>query len=137
MQKSTGMKIEELKPGMYVISKNVKNPKPDRRHADRNFEKKEIWEKGMRVCVMEDYEFVGNFKIFHLSGWAHNGVIGRRGGSHNHPGFEALVDALTPVEWTSEEWVRSRINNGNYILERLLDSKKITKEDISLILDGE
>ncbi len=131
------MKVEELKPGMYVISKSVKNPKPDRRHADRNFAKKEIWEKGKRVCVTEDYEIAGNFKIFQLSGWAHDGVNGRKNGSYNHPGFEDLVAVLTPVEWTSEEWVRARVNNGNYILERLLDSKKITREDISLILDGE
>lgn len=131
------MKIEDLKPGMHEISETVKNPKPDRRRANGNFAAAEIWPKGKRVCVTEDYEVRGSFKIFHLSGYEHLGVNGRKGGTYNHPGFEILVAALKPVEWTDEEWVRAHINNGNFVLERLLGSGKITRGDINEILGGE
>jgi hypothetical protein len=131
------MKIEDMKPGMYEISEDVVNPKSDRRKTDRNFSALPQWRKGLRVCV--EIEKANNklhpnrVTIFRAGGYSFYGVTGRENGEYNHPGFDALVAALRPVEWTDAEWIKVHVNNGNFILERLLESKKITREDITKV----
>lgn len=128
------MKIEDLKPGMYEISKDVVNPKADRRKSDRDFASQKEWLKGKRVCVTKEASdsplHPDRFTICRPGGYTHLGVTGRNGGTYNHPGFDALIAALRPVEWTDHEWVEVHINNGNWILELLLKSGKITRDDI-------
>jgi hypothetical protein len=121
------VKIEDLKPGMYVVGADVDNPKADRRKS-RNLSAAPKWMKGLRVVVSEDWELKGLFTVAQIG--VFNGVQGRRGGRMNHPGFEALIAALEPVEWTTGEWVQVHINCPNRVLVRLLDGGKITRQDV-------
>lgn len=119
-----------LKAGMYEIAEDVTNPKPDRRKAARSFSAHTVWTKGMRVCVEEDGDCSGHFRIYRSGGYPHLGVAGRFGGKHNHPGFEALAAALRPIEWTDAEWVSENIISAGSVLVRLLKDGKVTREDL-------
>ena len=96
------------------------------------------WEKGLRVCVQieesENRLHPNRATIFRASGYSFYGVTGRENGELNHSGFDALVAALQPVEWTDEEWVHVHVSNGDHVLVRLLESGKITREDIKRTL---
>lgn len=133
------MKTEDLKPGMYEITQDIKNPKADRRKSDRDFSALPMWRKGLRVCVeievSENKLHPNRATIFRAGDYSFHGVTGRENGEHNHPGFDALVAALQPVEWTEHEWVEAHVNNGKWVLEELLKAGKVTKGDISLILN--
>lgn len=128
------MKIADMKPGMYVLSETVKNPKPDRRAADSNFAKLPEWRKGLRVCVgIEEPEnklHPNRITVFRAGGYSFHGVTGRDHGNYNHPGFDALIAALRPAEWTDSEWLEVHVISGKSVLENLLASGKITREDI-------
>jgi hypothetical protein len=124
------MKTDDMKTGMYVVTEDVKNPKPDRRAADRNFSAWVTWRKGQRVYVEEDAEFKGSFRIYPVNYYAHLGVAGRAGSEHRHPGFDALVAALSPVEYTDKEWVDIHVNAGNFVIAELLKQGKVTREDV-------
>lgn len=124
------MNIEDMKTGMHVVTEDVKNPKPDRRTADRNFSAWVMWKKGQRVYVEEDAEFKGSFRIYPVNFYAHLGVAGRKGSEHRHPGFDALVAALSPVEYTHKEFVDIHVNAGNFVIAELLKRGKITREDV-------
>lgn len=128
------MKIADMKPGMYVLSENVKNPKPDRRAAARNFAMLPEWRKGLRVCVHidepENKLHPNRITVFRASGYSFHGVTGRDNGNYNHPGFDALIAALRPAEWTDSEWLEIHVINDKLVLEKLLASGKITREDV-------
>jgi len=123
------MNLKELVPGMYEISVDVKNPKADRRKSTRNFSSWAVWPKGKRVRVVEDFEHKGLFTVFPPNGYEHCGVRGRHGGKFAHPGLEALVAALRPVEMTDLEWVRAFMS-AEEILVQLLKMKKLTRADL-------
>lgn len=121
------MKLQE---GIYEISTDVRNPKPDRRTAKRNFSAWEVWPKGMRVMVMPDFDFPDLVTVYPPNGYQHLGVRGRPGGNRNHPGWEALIAALKPVEMTDLEWVKHKVPMHEHVLAELLSSGKLTKADI-------
>lgn len=133
------MKTEDMKPGMYEITVDVVNPKPDRRKSDRNFSALPMWRKGLRVCIeIEESEnklHPNRVTIFRAGGYSHMGVTGRENGTMNHPGFAALVAALKPVEWTNLEWVKINAKCSDRILVELLDARKITREDVLAVYE--
>lgn len=135
------MKIEDLKPGMYEITRDVQNPKADRRKSDRDFSALPMWRKGLRVCVLieasENKLHPSRATIFLAGGYSFMGVTGRENGTHTHPGFDALVAALQPVEWTEHEWVEVHVNNGKWVLEELLKAGKVTRADVSKIFSSD
>ena len=88
------------------------------------------WPKGKRVRVATDFDFKDHFTIFPPNDYEHLGVKGRQGGKFNHPGFEILVAALKPMEWTDLEWVRAHLPGPDHVLAHLLKTKKLTREDL-------
>lgn len=124
------MNLKELVPGMYEIAVDVKNPKADRRRATRDFASWVVWPKGKRVRVVADLDHADLFTIFLPNGHEHLGVRGRQGGRMNHPGLEALVAALQPVEMTDLERIRFHLPAHDRILAHFLKTKKLTWADL-------
>lgn len=121
------MKLEE---GIYEISADVPNPKADRRTAKRNFSAWEVWPKGMRVMVTPDLDNPDLVTVHPPNGYQHLGVKGRQGGNFNHPGWEALVASLKPVEMTPLEWVKAKVPVHADVLAQLLSDGRLSKGDI-------
>lgn len=82
------MEMKDLKPGLYVIRENVKNPKPDRRR--NTFQDSPVWTLGTRVAVRAHYTGAPDC-IYVFGDYSSNEV------THNHPGWAALVAALEPA----------------------------------------
>jgi len=120
----------KLEEGIYEISGDVANPKPDRRKAKRDFAAWEVWPKGMRVMVTPDLDVPDLVTVHPPNGYPHLGVKGRPGGKFNHPGWEALVASLKPVEMTSLEWVKAKVPMRDHVLAQLLMNGKLSRGDI-------
>lgn len=124
------MKMSELRPGMYKIMLDVKNPKADGRKSKRDFCSLPVWQKGTRVVVTGG--LWEELRIRPPAGYAHLGVAGRRDGDgcNNHPGFAALVTALWPVDQTHREWVEVNVRCPDRVLVKLLETRKISRQDV-------
>lgn len=122
------MKTEDLKPGMYVISEDVANPKADRRKSSRNFGAQSVWAKGTRVVVTEG--LYGELRIHPPQIYSHLGVSGRNGHPMNNPAFETLAAALKPAKQTHREWVQVHVSCPDRILVKLLEAGRITRQDV-------
>jgi hypothetical protein len=124
------MKPETLMPGMYVITKTLVNPKPDRRKTC-NFGAQIEWKKGTRVAVAAG--LFDSLDIFPPGTYSFNGVTGRRGCDRNHPGWLAVIEALEPVEITDEEWLKLNCSTPHHTLVRLMKAGKLSRADIESV----
>jgi hypothetical protein len=122
------MKI--IEPGHYKLSRDVQNPKPDRRSKD--WDKISSWPAGTLIYVRaQEY---GSSIEFVQSRWPTLHSIG--------PGcseqYEAIGAALVPVEETYKRLLhRLSVRDTYWLLKRLVTSGKVTLADIELAADEE
>ena len=123
-----------LKPGLYRLTRDVKNPNPDRRST--HFSKLPMWPKGMRIVaysrraeldipgVVEEADF-----LFRFNGYEQQGIFMFAGRREPNPVFAALVEAME-LEPRSLDSVLRHDPPLRSVLVRLLATKKITLDDI-------
>jgi hypothetical protein len=128
------MKIEDLKPGMYTVTKQVVNPRFAQLKEGRDFHGRHAWAMGMRVCVTRSIG--GEFHIYRPGEPVELAVKGGKVGGKNHPAFLRLVAALEPVAYTTAEFLKVYVgpNAGHTALERLIDAGKISRKDVKDIM---
>jgi hypothetical protein len=117
-----------IKAGHYVLSRDVKNPKPDRRSKD--WDKLATWPAGARVYVREVGNQIGEPATvieFTQSQWP---------SLHRIPPYQteqyaAIAEALTPTDETFKGLLhRLDICDTYWILKALVRSGKISHADI-------
>lgn len=110
---------------VYVLSRNVENPAPDRRRRGNILDKIEVWPKGMLVYA----------HYLHDGYWS----LSARGYYHSitpsHPGFGLLLTALEPAQTLDAVLYGAKSGTGivsaSEILEYLVNAGTITIEQVT------
>jgi hypothetical protein len=121
-----------MKPGTYILTRNVENPKPDRRQR-HDWRAKVTWEAGVKFAVAEYQPPVGKTSALLMR-------PARGGGSAvyaHENSFKVLAEALSPVEETVVDWLRRESVNPPLealsILGKLAERGKISLVDVQEI----
>src|SRR5262245_63394754 len=100
------MKLEDMKPGLYRLTTDVKNPRPDRRSAS-DWRDKDTWHKGLTLYVRTRWLFDDTTCLSMWTGrWSHKDITFRPDSQRALKPKEdkqdawllALLDALEPIE---------------------------------------
>ncbi len=119
MDKKAG---EKIAPGHYVLTRDVKNPKPDRRSKDWN--KLEMWPKGTQIYVRQTN--VDTQIEFIESRWPTLHSVD----SYSET-YDGIAAALEPAKETYKRLLhRIHVRNTWWLLKRLVAMGKITFADI-------
>lgn len=123
------MKLEDMKHGMVVVlTRDVTNPEPDRRVADRNWAAQPVWPKGKRLLVRwQGRQFAElSSRYYRAQGC--------------DAGFSDLVAACEPAPRTLSNLLWSACDGGSLIsqadaaLEVLVQQEKLTLDDVEAAL---
>lgn len=82
-------------PGIYELSKDVKNPKPDRR-TTRDWRAIPVWEKGTRFLILEDRE-LGYPRLTRLGSYHHEDVSLLQSRSLRESKTFTILEELVPA----------------------------------------
>jgi hypothetical protein len=137
------MESKTLVPGLYILTKDVSNPKPDRRHT-WDWRKWAVWEKGMKIVVrpvqVVDPEIKGEFFQVYHNHQGNSFVLGPTRRSLAPP--SELVEAMlkiepvtledflaesgdgTTVAWAMEKAVRQLIKEGALSIQDVIGALK-------------
>ncbi|MFA6094173.1 MAG: hypothetical protein WC986_14640 [Elusimicrobiota bacterium] len=130
-----------MRPGLYRLTRDVKNPAPDRRST--SFNKLAVWPKGMRVVAVARFAEEGGASVtecdadylFRFGQFESNGVPVRirpgPGPALLNPVFMLLAEAMELEPRSLDSVLRREPSlRQRQLLTRLLDAKKITLDDI-------
>lgn len=114
-----------ITPGTYVLTRDVGNPRPDRR-VRRDWTKREVWEEGT-VLIAMDYTRVGGTPSLSLVGDRLD-ILHRVDPWHD--GYLPLVSALEPCEESlAAMFTRLDVDSGaQYLIRFLVETDRMTKE---------
>jgi hypothetical protein len=122
--------MENYKPGLYQLARDVENPHPDRRKV-RNWTAQTEWKKGERFIFR--HRFVDRREDGTILYCGELGKVGTYDSLNDmSDGFKALLDALVPVEHTVSSYLvmQDWSHPSNKILQKLVDTKKLSLDDI-------
>jgi len=130
------MKLEDLKPGSYRVSRDVKGPYPDRRSAS-DWRKLRTIQKGCVVYV-RDMDLSDNkaHYVMWIGSYMSNAVLCAS------PDWRELTEALEPVT-EKPSWTLERLHGLGYegraadVLDRLVKSGTITFEQFLAVVGEE
>jgi len=126
MDKKAGPQIEQ---GHYVLTRDVKNPKPDRRSKEWN--KLEMWPKGTQVYVR--YTNINSQIEFIESRWPTLQSI-----DSYSEAYDVIAAALEPAKETYKRLLhRIGVHNTWWVLKRLVVMGKVTLADIEQAVNEE
>lgn len=139
-----------LDPGIYVLTKTIANPKPDRRVKDRWLDAP-CWEEGMRFEVLEEPDET-RVRLQHICRWASlgavllywepKGVIGGSRDKRQDAAISELVAALEPARslrdtyeflFRTHWWTPS--SHGDDVLWALIQRGKVSIGDVRAMTD--
>lgn len=142
------MSEPNIPAGTYKLSRDVQNPKADRRHT-RDWRKVPIWNRGSRFVVKEqrrmgdkhlaevtvglDHEVVAELRakdrytVVELAGSRWPGS--HRIGPGDEEQYAALASALVPCEESLSQFM-TRIDIESGFVEWLLEHKHVTRADV-------
>src|SRR5678816_2278943 len=93
------MKLQDLRPGLFVLTRDVQNPLADKRHK-YDWTLWPAWKAGTVFVVRPDADFGYSIKIdsdrYHSARELY--PIGSNGDADKRARFEALIDALEPKQ---------------------------------------
>lgn len=122
--------LSTLTKGLYVLSDEVKNPKPDRR-TSRDFERATAWPRGLRIYYKPARDgMVGELRC---NEYTYRGNINCH--TDNKKVWEALMAKMVPAPDTlgnlfAERKGASSDVDAEYLLAMLVDAGKITVADV-------
>ena len=138
-------------PGIYRITRNVKNPQGDKR-VTRKFADLPVWPAGMRVVVRSEHieGDLYRLRIFKVNGFSHDGMyldlhkhVIKSSLGTNLKYVQAVRALLTlgvlepePVSLESELHLRHYENFNSPLLERLIKSGELTIAEVLEALDS-
>ncbi len=112
---------------VFVLQRDVANPRPDRRTTDWN--RLPVWEKGSRICCHTTSS--GGVLLHRSGGYSHMGIR-----SHEGKAFNALVDAMFQVLPTAAEHLAFRhFGNGSLLLDDMLEQGLLTYGHLTASMD--
>lgn len=125
------MKVADLKDGgVYVLTRDVTNPGPDRR-STRNWTCYPVWKSGgTYVATRRRYKDDPGFERIELQLWCNHDYM-----TSNTDGFAALVAALEPAPRTFRTVMFSinrtpNTDSAHVILQTLVLQGKVTLDDL-------
>jgi hypothetical protein len=117
-----GDQMNDLKPGMYQLRVDVKNPQADRRKT-REWASEVTLKAGMRLRLRVCPDLAPRFE-----------VLGQYGSVSRHsPLGEAILGAADPVEPTVKESLLIRDVWASDVLVRLVESGIVTLEQVEAV----
>lgn len=124
--------MEMLKPGVYVLTREVQNPEPDRR-CRYNWSAVPSWPAGSRWHVRASEYVENSVDVRPLTS-----VTPMPDRDRYQPAWmphvKALAPALVPVEALWREVLRVSHHDAIDVLGVLFDQKRLTIEDLNQIL---
>lgn len=127
--------MPDLTRGLYVLSDEVKSPKPDRR-TSRDFERATAWPKGLRVYYKPARD--GMVAELRCNEWCYRGTINCH--TDNKKVWETLMSKMVPAPDTlgnlfAERKGASSDVDAEYILAMLVEGGKLTVADVRAAAD--
>lgn len=117
--------MTNLKQGLYILGKTVKNPKADRRKS-RAWTAAQEFEAGQRFYL----------RVPHKGVSPRLEIIGQYGSLYEHEdGFKALAPHLKRSDLTDAEWLELEVHGEakTVLLLWLMKMDKLTRQDITFI----
>src|SRR5262245_25716031 len=134
------LKPKAFTPGLYVLDRDVQNPKVDRRrNADRDWTARKVWKAGTRFVVKVNDNGVAEFRTV-TSRQSYNTLLFFPEGSRSFDDGKAIAiaEALVPYEaQTVDEVVEREGRRGweAWALVALVKSGRLTLEDVAQALN--
>lgn len=133
------------KPGIYIITRDVENPRGDKR-VRREFKRDPVWPKGTRLIVKEwstsDPDCT-RLEAYPLGRYSTDGFMldyYERTGEAERAQVDALlapgVLELEPPSLESALAIRGDLRRYDVLLDRLIAMGKITIADVLAAIDG-
>lgn len=129
-----------MKPGQYVLSTNVMNPKPDRR-SRYDWRLLEWWPKGMEFTIDEDRGLNRMTRIRQTWGRYDSQCLYIES-PENRTQVDALLDKLVPAERSGARDLKALYGSKNEpnsisfaVLAKLLDTRVIDVTQIETAID--
>lgn len=119
--------VDALPVGFYVLTEDVRNPKPDRRFKSNVVIRGKVLPKGMRIQVTE---YPIDETRYRKEMW-HYGTGDTLSNSDDNPQVQLVAPLLKPVDLVLGHLINNQ-HPAKAILAVLLESGKITLEDVRL-----